>query len=130
MKRYLFAPVFVDLTSSCSLSKSLCNLASTTDYVEIGRLGITKFFVIEPETANNEIAKIAGNECLKGRRCRLIMWNNSKDAEIKFPLCQKAADKQMAFYMNNPDNGNEKLIIGNAGNREEFPMGECSNLKR
>ena len=59
------------------------------------------------------------------RFCRLMIWDNIKYANNRFPLSEIAAEKQIATYIYNPNNKSEKLIVRGA----LVSMGECSNRR-
>ena len=97
------------------------------DYKPLGKLengsgGATKFLLVNTGASNEEIRNIASKAC-GSRWCRLLIWDNRKYVETRFPLSELSASKQIAYYVHNPSTKFETLIIRG----EEVPMGVCSN---
>ena len=121
--RKLFISLFGLVLAGCS--SSVCN---NDDYqflgkIDLGNAGATKFLVVSPTASIEDIRGVASTACGSSRFCRLLIWDSIVDAETRFPLSERAASKQIATYIYNPNNKSEKLIVRG----ELVPMGECSN---
>ena len=121
--RKLLIPLIGLVLAGCS--SSVCN---DDNYqflgkIDLGNAGATKFLVVSPTASIKEIRNVASTACGSSRFCRLLIWDSRVDAETRFPLSERAASKQIATYIYNPNNKSEKLIVRG----ELVPMGECSN---
>ena len=129
MKRLLL-PLLAALALPTAVNAELvCKKMFNSDLDYLGKIdmgiGATQFLVVSPTASIEDIKGIAKLRCGSYRFCRLMIWDNIKYANTRFPLSEISAEKQIATYIYNPNNKSEKLIVRG----EEVPMGKCSNKK-
>ena len=131
--RKLLIPLLAALVFPIAVNaESVCKKMFNSDIDYLGKIdmgaGATQFLVVSPTASIEDIKGIAKLRCgmmASSRFCRLMIWDNIKYANNRFPLSEISAEKQIATYIYNPFNKSEKLIVRG----EEVPMGKCSNKR-
>ena len=130
MKRLLLPLLAAIALPTAVNDESVCKKMFNSDLDYLGKIdmgvGATQFLVVSPTASIEDIKGIASLRCgmmASTRFCRLMIWDNKKYANTRFPLSEISAEKQIATYIYNPNNKSEKLIVRG----EEIPMGKCSN---
>ena len=131
MKRLLLPLLALALPIAVN-AESVCKKMFNSDIDYLGKIdmgaGATQFLVVSPTASIEDIKGIAKLRCgmmASSRFCRLLIWDNIKYANNRFPLSEISAEKQIATYIHNPSGNFEQLIVRG----QSVQMGKCSNRR-